>query len=231
MNIRFLHLNIEGRKHIDKVCDFLAKEDFDVVCMQEIFLDTAILLSERFGFEYVFSDLKLRSEGESRGNAIFSKTKFESMEDIFLLDVPEDNMWGYREERLLVTSIKKGEELFNIATFHLPVNYPGDVVAPFQIEVYEKLKVALRTYPDLCLTGDFNSPRGTFIFDSLAKDFTDNIPQEEITTLDPVLHRAGFLPYVVDGVFTTNAYEVSDVVVHQGLSDHKGISGTLFKKK
>lgn len=117
--------------------------------------------------------------------------------------------------------------VFNIATCHLPVNYPGNIISPLQMEVFDRLKENLPVSGELFLTGDFNSPRGTFIFDSLANIFVDNVPKDLVSSLDPVLHRAPNLNYVVDGIFSTKGYKVSDMVIHTGLSDHKGISGIL----
>ena len=77
---------------------------------------------------------------------------------------------------------------------------------------------------------DTNAPRGTFIFDDLAKNYKDNIPESLSSTLDPILHRAKGIEYVVDCVFSTKNYEVSDVKIHEGVSDHKGISGILTIK-
>jgi len=42
-----------------------------------------------------------------------------------------------------------------------------------------------------------------------------------------VLHRAGPLPYMVDGVFSTGEYGVSKVRLHQGVSDHCAITCTI----
>lgn len=231
MKIRFLHLNIEGRKHTDRIFAFLRNHEFDILCMQEVFLDTAVLISKNFGFEYVFVNLELKDSNESKGNAIFSKNGFVSKKEVLTIDFPKDCGWAYKTDKLLVVSIEKDKTLFNIATAHLPVNYPGNEISAIQLETFDRLKDELVKFDELFLTGDFNSPRGTIIFDSLANHFTDNVPKDEVSTLDPVLHRAGFLHYVVDGVFTTKGYRVTDVVVNTGLSDHKGISGILSLKE
>ena len=50
------------------------------------------------------------------------------------------------------------------------------------------------------------------------------------TSLDPVLHRAGPLQLMVDGVFSTDDYSVSEVTLHQGVSDHCAITCTIGKR-
>jgi hypothetical protein len=75
------------------------------------------------------------------------------------------------------------------------------------------MNAILKTKKDFILTGDTNCPRGTELFDSLAKDYKDNIPQDAVTTIDKELHRVGFLPYVIDCMFTTPEYKVGDTVI------------------
>jgi hypothetical protein len=53
--------------------------------------------------------------------------------------------------------------------------------------------------------------------------YKDNVPKEVDSTIDPVLHRAKDIRYMVDGVFSTPAYKVSEVEVREGVSDHKAI--------
>lgn len=80
---------------------------------------------------------------------------------------------------------------------------------------------------DFVLVGDFNAPRGGPIFDRLAAVYTDWIPHEVRTTIDPVLHRAGDLQIVVDGLFSTSSYRASGVEVLCGVSDHCAISARI----
>jgi endonuclease/exonuclease/phosphatase family metal-dependent hydrolase len=83
------------------------------------------------------------------------------------------------------------------------------------------------TLPDMVLCGDFNAPRGKAVWGMLAKEFMDNIPSDETTTLDLVLHRAAPLHYVVDGMFTKGRFSARDVSVISGASDHKLITALI----
>ena len=81
----------------------------------------------------------------------------------------------------------------------------------------------------MVLTGDFNAPRGGTIFDLLARTWQDCIPQDVTTSIDPVLHRAGALTLMVDGLFTTPHYHATEVQLHTGLSDHQAITASISR--
>jgi endonuclease/exonuclease/phosphatase family metal-dependent hydrolase len=61
----------------------------------------------------------------------------------------------------------------------------------------------LKNLDDLILCGDFNTPRGEKIFDTLATMYTDNIPLDITNTLDQKLHpMKGPFDVVIDCFFT-----------------------------
>ena len=78
----------------------------------------------------------------------------------------------------------------------------------------------------MLLGGDFNAPRGGPIFARLARHWTDCIPADVTTSIDPELHRAGALELMVDGMFASPGVRVDSVRMHTGLSDHQGITAT-----
>ena len=47
-----------------------------------------------------------------------------------------------------------------------------------------------------------------------AAHWHDNIPEGYTSSIDPALHKAGPLPLMVDGLFSTPDYRVVDVVMH-----------------
>ena len=59
--------------------------------------------------------------------------------------------------------------------------------------------------------------------------FKDNIPLRYTTSIDPNLHRAGALELMVDGLFSTPGYVVSDVALHSGVSDHCAITCAISR--
>ena len=101
------------------------------------------------------------------------------------------------------------------------------MVSEEQLVNYRALESILDTFPEIIFTGDFNSPRGTEIYDALAQRFGDNIPRSITSTVDPNLHKAGRLEYVVDGIFATANYAVTDVAVVDSLSDHCAITAII----
>ena len=238
MNLRFLHLNIEGRKHIDKISNFLCKNEFDVLCLQEVCIDTANIFKSKLGFAYqAFASMGFWSnDGSERSISIMSKYPI-TLTGKTLLTKPDANYIRLGkidiEFYLLEATVSREGKEYCFATTHLPLYFnenggkDGWKVSDFQIKCLNDLKSELQKRDNFLLTGDFNAPRGTVIFDELAKAYTDNVPKEVKTTIDPILHRAGGLQLVVDGVFTTKGYSLSDAQVLEGLSDHKGISGTL----
>jgi endonuclease/exonuclease/phosphatase family metal-dependent hydrolase len=92
----------------------------------------------------------------------------------------------------------------------------------------KNLLALLAKTPELILCGDFNAPRGGEIFKMLADKYKDNIPPEYDSSLDTELHRIGKIKkLMVDGLFTTSAYIVSDVKLSEGVSDHKAVTAII----
>jgi endonuclease/exonuclease/phosphatase family metal-dependent hydrolase len=103
----------------------------------------------------------------------------------------------------------------------------GDVTEK-QTQDLKALLAILEKIPEFVLTGDFNAPRGRETGDTIAAKYKDNIPEHYTSSIDP-MHRAGELPYVVDGIFTTPQYLASNVELHLGVSDHKAVTATIAK--
>jgi hypothetical protein len=93
----------------------------------------------------------------------------------------------------------------------------------------------LGTMGEFVLGGDFNAPRGGEMFSVLSSAYTDNIPLQYKTSLDLTLHRAArergpqLGDKMVDGLFSTPAYSVSDVRLVDGVSDHMAVVATISK--
>ncbi len=225
MAIKFLQLNIETDKHIDRILPFLEKENFDVICFQEIYENDAKMLAEKFNLHLCLGKEVLR-KGDSK--AIFSKYPFTKTGEHHLWH--SDDRYHLKNESfsLLEACILYEGKEYTFFTTHLPVSYPGDIIVEYQLECYKILKPILENKENFLFTGDLNAPRGTFIFDDLASFLVDHIPLDLESTLDPILHRIqNKFKYVVDGVLSKGDHKVSEIYVHEGLSDHKAISGYL----
>lgn len=97
-----------------------------------------------------------------------------------------------------------------------------------QADDFRSLWMKVEDLGEHVLCGDFNSPRGgngdgANVYDTLSDRMSCAVSLEEISTLDDNLHRAGRLDLVVDGVFTTPTYSVSDFKLVDGVSDHKAL--------
>ena len=79
------------------------------------------------------------------------------------------------------------------------------------------------------LTGDFNAPRGGEIFAELASRYKDNIPNHYQSSLDPDLHRVKNLKLMVDGLFSTPDYNLGEVRLINGVSDHLAVAAKVSK--
>lgn len=229
MSLKLIQLNIEGDRHIDKIVPFFEKEKPEVVCLQEVDENTFNLLKEKFGWFGIFAPMCKKEY--LFGVALFSilpivnqKIEYYWKDENSIPDGDKtegDLEWLARV--VVIADIIKDGKSYMVVTTHFPKNHKGSEVADFQRRDYAALSKILDKYPELIFTGDTNCPRGTEIFDDLAKKYKDNIPSDVITTLDKNLHRRGFLPYVVDGLFTTPKYQVKNVKLVDGVSDHLAV--------
>lgn len=233
--MKLLQINIEYDKHLDLVHDFIKRENPDIVCMQEVFENDFNKFTSSFDFFSTYVPMNILND-KKRGLAIYSKYPLNNIcteyyykptEEVTTLIKTQTQLEEH--ELLLSAEIEINGSTYNIFTTHFPVNYPGHEVSELQKGRFKAMNSILKTKKGLILTGDTNCPRGTEIFDSLARDYKDNIPEDTMTTIDKKLHRAGFLPYVVDCLFTTPDYIVTNIKLVSGVSDHLGIVAEIEK--
>ena len=127
-----------------------------------------------------------------------------------------------------MATVAVGDNRFTIGTTHFPWT-PDGSASDHQRQACDQL-LAVLGHRELLLCGDFNAPRGGEIFTRLAIHWHDNIPANYTTSIDPKLHSAGPLQLMVDGVFSTPCYQIRDVVLHQGVSDHCAITAKVSLK-
>lgn len=240
MALSLISLNIERDNHLDRVGAFLKEQAPDVVCVQELFEADIPRLEAVLGASCFFAPA-MRSMSGSRGRlvegtAIFSRLPFLFSQSYQYGGIPTgvvDYIDGTAEEKqatsrdmLLVIEVEKDGELFRIATVHFPWTPDGEA-NDTQREALPKLLALLDRFDDVVLCGDFNAPRGREIFSLLSEHFTDNVPAQYETSIDGSLHRAGPLPLMVDGMFSTQGYRVSNVEMVCGVSDHCALLATV----
>ncbi len=227
-----LTLNIEGRKHLDLVKPFLRQLQAEIICFQEIYEDSFVEIKTELRMEghWVGSAQEL-SQTTPKGAAIlcrypiksFEKTEFDNFHNLLPQQVGKH---AYRPQLWLLTAkVEKEGQVYRVATTHFTWTPNGESNEEQRVNLQTLLQLT-EGFSELVVVGDFNTPRGGEIFDTLAAHFQDNIPASVETTIDGARHRAGDLQLVVDGVFS-RGYTVTDVQVHSGVSDHCGVSAVI----
>jgi len=239
-SLKLVSCNIEGDRHLPEVVAFVKRETPDIVCFQEVYQENVQNLSQKFGmYSYFFPMMKIEKPNAMNfslhglwGITIFSRLK-PSKVDCFCYTGRKDNIPVFDDtnpnspNRVLVwVELEKNSSVIRIATTHFTWSPKGQTTS-LQLEKFTILNSKLSAIGDLVLCGDFNAPRGKEIWRLLPAKYQDHIPPEVTTTIDPKLHRAGDIQYVVDALFSTPEYEVTSVKVVSGVSDHMGIVGTV----
>lgn len=234
--LRLLQLNIERDKHLDRVCSFLDHESFDVICLQETFERDAHMLAERYNLSLHFTPRVLRN-GAAEGVAILSphplkqkrSIRYAGQETLIegILQGTMDEKTGSQMYLVAFADVTLPTGHLTIGTTHFPWT-PDGGASDFQRKTMFTLLELLASESNFILCGDFNAPRGGEIWEMLAAHYCDNIPTTYTSSIDPELHRAAPLELMVDGIFSTPGYKVSNVLRVCGLSDHCGFTGEIF---
>lgn len=235
----YLSLNIEGSKHLELVETLIRKHLPDIVTLQEVHEQDVPRLAEARGYAHRFESMASYTHNESgiamRKGLLIMWEHSLVLEDlqaypyVIAPDAEDASVVlrgpNQRNRILLVAELMKDGKQYRFATTHFTWTHNSSV-DDAQREGLKKLLAILSRYDDergVILSGDFNAPRGREIWDTLARKYHDNIPEDIETTLDQTLHRVKGLMCVVDGLFTTLGYTVSDVEIVDGVSDHKAI--------
>jgi len=245
ISLKLVSLNIERYKHLDLVEKFLAARMPDIFCVQEVFEQDL----ERFsrvlgGASHTFEPMGKRPDEPPpgvMGIAIFSRLPIKTKRVHYYAGTPgalrdsiqsDESTYNLLNKMVLVCDIEKEGTAFRIATTHFTWTPDGKADKVQRTDIKNLLEI-LSGLDEFVLTGDFNAPRGGEIFGMLAEKYRDNIPPEYKTSLNVSLHRAGkswpeeLADKMVDGMFSTPAYVVSDVELVSGVSDHCAIVATV----
>lgn len=243
--LRIACINIERSKHLDLVKAFLDRERPDVVCIQELMGPDCEYIADVTGAtQYYFAPMSRIVDTEpdaSFGIGIFSHSHIithgqeyyaRTSNTIPESDPKNTNTYNNHNRMILWCDVAKDDSIFRIATTHFTWTPDGSASDEQRRDVSSLLK-QLAQMGEFVLCGDFNAPRkmrdGTWgeIFSAIAEHYQDNIPTKYTTSIDGDLHRAGHIPLMVDGLFSTPAYRVSNVVLHNGVSDHCAITADI----
>ncbi|MBI3633328.1 MAG: endonuclease/exonuclease/phosphatase family protein [Candidatus Vogelbacteria bacterium] len=237
--MKLISINIEGDLHNDAVFDFIKQENPDVVCIQELLERDLDIFRHQLAFDSVYQPFMFWSNpvyptfrGQRQGTAIFAKL-IKASGAIFYTG-NEENILKSFDEYLSNEQFQKNRSfvwadvsnldgrLFRFISVQLPVTKKGETTS-YQLETVELLIGELDKLGEFVLCGDMNAPRGKEAFSRLASRYKDNIPAQYQTSIDQNLHKSKGLQLMVDGLFTTPKYSVSQVRLADGLSDHMAV--------
>ena len=249
VSISLVSVNVEGERHLDLVVPFLKKLGPEVVCMQELFEADIPALEAVLG-PCFFVPMMLHKSVRGLlpwGIGIFSRLPLVRSFSLQYAGREEDSLAPFdttslftryhtQKYPLVVVKIGKEGSEFTVATSHFPWT-PDGRPNDFQRESLGALFAALDGIGEFVLCGDFNAPRGMEIFDTIAGRYKDTIPSEYKTSLDGSLHRVGLEAFkkegmdtfMVDGLFSTPEYDVREVSLVSGVSDHCAIVATVCR--
>lgn len=239
MSLSFVQLNIESNYHLDRVAAILESQP-DVVCLQEVFKVNLKEFAKKYGYNYCFSPCTILNSSEGKfaplgewGVAILTKLpQFNTSECYYAKnrdDVkPEINPPSDFPRTLLSTSISYQGKNYNFATTHFTWAMP-EVADQVQAKDLKVFMNCVEDKESLVLSGDFNAPRGGIVQTTIAKKYNYHIPPSVNTTIDNELHRAAPLYFVIDHLFASRDYKVSDVIVATSYSDHCAIFANIEK--
>lgn len=229
-----LTINIEQKKHLDRLVPFLVQERPDIICLQEIYHDDFEVLKNKLSYNGVHANrVEYYGTPGYEGMAVLTKFEIKSHKII-----PYDNYTHLIPEfigrlvtrpatALMALELEIENRNYWLGNTHFTWSFGGEITEEQRTNMRTLLKL-IEQFPNLILCGDFNTPRGHELYDSLASQLQDNVPKQATSTIDGQYHRAGQLNLVVDGLFTSHQYQTLDSKLICGLSDHCGVFANLY---
>lgn len=230
--IKLISLNIEGSKHLNLVLPFLQLEAPDVFCLQELVETDIPLFENELGSKCTYTPMFCRTkdnQNQTVGIGVFTHLPVVEAKSSYYIDhrhppqifdfTSQETKFKTASFGLAGVTIKLDGKDCTLFSTHFPVTDNAETT-DFLREALARLLSTLEGRDPFVLCGDFNAPRGREIFSVLAEKYTDNVPARYVTSIDGTIHRAGPLPYMVDGLFSTKDMRVENVEMRCGVSDH-----------
>jgi endonuclease/exonuclease/phosphatase family metal-dependent hydrolase len=251
--IKLITLNVEGSRHWPQILPFLERERPDVLCLQELFERDLAMLKKLFNYEAVFlpmyRDRYQEEVVETLGIALLVKNQFRNTHsDYYHKGIAEIQTHDRTsvESKMKTTyyglvwgDVEINGKGFTIAATHFTWT-PDGTPNEYQDKDAGSLFKILETIPSVVLCGDFNVPRGNNrIYHRLVERYKDNIPSAFATTMDVERHKVRSNPvereklkrFVVDFIFSTPEYQVTNVRQQFGVSDHTAIIAEVNRNR
>lgn len=249
--MKIASINIERSKHLARVEAFLKTQQPHVLFLQELCERDIPFFEGLMGGKLAYAPMS-RHPAESEddmqviGTAIVSAQPLQNVQRHYYTGnaetVPTIAFEGVvpgnggRPQKKVVRGslncslLAATVEGLRVSTTHLTVTINGEST-PEQLADAENLLVHARAeaaeHGGLFMCGDFNAPRGRATFGKIAAEFTDGVPAHYTSSVDGTLHRAGPIPYMVDGLFHTPSYKLENATLHTGVSDHCALTAIL----
>lgn len=246
--LKLVSLNVERSRHLDRIFPFIQKELPDVLSLQEVLERDLADFQRVSGLAHViwlrdtFIDLPTNTGGQPdySGIAILSRHPFVSRESAYyfmpeagisleakdMVDARATNAQG-----VVWGSIEKEGKVFTIVNTHFTWTadgYPNEL----QEADFHALEIILSKIEPHILTGDLNAPRGRGMWENFRALYAvDAIPESTETTIDPALHKNKNLRLVVDALFSASDYDIRNVRIVPGLSDHKAVVAEISRSQ
>lgn len=246
MSLSISSINIERSRHLPRVEAFIARQRPDLLCLQELCERDIAFFEELMGSRMSFAPMvRYPGEGPSDVVGVGMIARADALTEVAAeyysgnpQRIQEITFFTAEDKRtadplsiaeVMLTATVRG---FRIAVTHLNVT-PLGTSTPYQRESADKLirlaQAQAQQAGGLLLTGDFNAPRGRATFDLIGEHFIDGVPAHYTSSIDGSLHRAGDIPFMVDGLFHTPGYQLENVSLSTGVSDHCALSCRLSK--
>jgi endonuclease/exonuclease/phosphatase family metal-dependent hydrolase len=237
MAIKFISVNIERDRHIERIKKLLIESDADFVCLQEVMQYDIPMLAKTQNYFSFFSPTTRHQPGDDKWEGIAVLSRYPLIvTNVHQYAGPEmpglydksttETLQKTRRYLFQVCEIESDQKRYRFANTHFTWSRDGQA-DDYQRQDVKKMLEFLQAYQSLVFSGDFNAPRGREIFSTIAERYKDNIPAHYQTSLDENLHRCGYLPYMVDGLFSTPEYKVSHVELVFGVSDHAAVEAEI----
>ena len=227
-------VNIEQDRHFDRVMPFLKKQQPDVILLQEVLSKDIAYFENSLKMNSHYAALNNYDDGTQHGILTLSNYPLLKTQVAYYrgdganLPLLKRGQPEKMARAILVTEIIKENQRYCLINTHFTWS-PNGQPSALQNEDINILMRLLSEIPEFVFCGDFNAPRGTAIFDKIASKYKDNIPLHINTTIDKNLHKAGGLKLVVDGIFSTSAYQINSVEIVDSISDHCAILAKITK--
>jgi len=244
--MKLISLNVEGDRHYDSALTLIDTEAPDVICLQEA-AEAYIAKLEALSYHvsYLPRAIKENDAGPFTDGQLLCTKEPHTITKHYYYGTGESvqkERYNPKTQRhnsnrgILLAKLEADNQKFLISTIHFTWAPEGRVVSKPQVEDMESLLEYVKTLPPHILCGDFNIPRHhNALYEKLTNVYTDNIPETYLSSLDKKHHRVRNDPekahvltdFMVDYVFSQPPYEVSDVRLEFGISDHAAVIATI----